>query len=419
MKRRDWIVYSTHAAAMLALPACGGGSGPAAASTPIPAPVGTETWALALDDITQTLQTRHIRPWGVVSQNDFLASAQTLRANLGSMTEPARVAAMMQLVARVADGHTTLSAWRWHAFLPLGFTQFSDGVFATGGSPAQARLARARVLSLGGTPIASALPRLSAYWPAENPQAARRWAELLLSSGTVLQHAGLAASTEAASLELELVSGISETVTLATSPDVSQNGPFSTAATPLDRKNPGLPYWFEVLAPTGALYLRYRQCTDGTRFASLATQLFAQLDQGSITRVVVDLRDNEGGDDSVWRPFTEGLRARARPGVAGRLAVITNRLTFSAGVDATLDMLALGALHVGEAPGQSPNFLGNVQALETRLPGMTLRYPTRVSTRVAGNPASLLPALAVERSAADHFAGRDPALEAALAATAT
>lgn len=182
-------------------------------------------------------------------------------------------------------------------------------------------------------------------------------------------------------------------------------------------QRPGTAFWFEWIKASRCLYLRYLDCRDAPGFAVFASQLFAALDSLPARCLVVDLRGNLGGDSSVWPPFLQGLAARAiRPGVTqpGGLRFITDRYTFSAAVDASIDLLQLQALHVGEAPGQSPNFLGIVVTRALTSLNVGMNYPTRISNRVPGDPASLVPAAGVLRSSSDYLAGRDPALARAM-----
>jgi hypothetical protein len=114
-------------------------------------------------------------------------------------------------------------------------------------------------------------------------------------------------------------------------------------------------------------------------------------------------------------PLIDGLAAR--PALAGRVFVIVGMHTFSSAViDAMQLVRRLHARLVGGPTAGAPSGYGEVGSFE--LPHAHLRV--QFSTRHFANPDfpgdALRPDLPVTVRAADWFAGRDPALDAILAA---
>ena len=138
----------------------------------------------------------------------------------------------------------------------------------------------------------------------------------------------------------------------------------------------------------------------------------------SVRRVVVDIRHNYGGETFASAPVLALLK---RPDLdrQGQLFVITGRNTFSA---ASLFAASLesetSAIFVGEPMGGSPNLYGDTT--DVPLPYSRLVLTIATQYFVGSTPDDLRltiePDIPAPLTAADFFAGRDPALAAILAA---
>ena len=98
-----------------------------------------------------------------------------------------------------------------------------------------------------------------------------------------------------------------------------------------------------------------------------------------------------------------------------RLFVLTGPGTFSSGLMAAIDLKALDAVLVGEAPGEKLNSYGEVRSFTLSNSKLIVQYSTkffRLSKDV--KIETLEPELKVKRTVADFLAGRDPVLEVAL-----
>ncbi|MBZ5729016.1 MAG: hypothetical protein LAP87_29075 [Acidobacteriia bacterium] len=81
---------------------------------------------------------------------------------------------------------------------------------------------------------------------------------------------------------------------------------------PYWRRNTGSAYWFTYLQSARTLYLAYNACQNipGLPFIAFAQQVFSTIDANGIGRLVVDVRNNPGGDSRVVQPLYDGIKAR-------------------------------------------------------------------------------------------------------------
>jgi len=407
-------------APLLALHGCGGRGAepqPGGEHLDIGLPGQPGIWQRELQSLVDLLIAYHPRPFAYLPRERFLEQSRTLMASLATASEERAYLGLMRLFSGLRDGHCILSfPWALSAgpsALPISVFAFEEGVFITGtedGRPELAGLAGAELLTYGGRPAAQALQTAASYLPAENALMALHYGAQALRSGLVLADAGLAAVPGQARLGLRRRDGTLVEQVIATGL-LKELEPAYIGPPARPAQSPALDFWAEWLGDS-VFYLRYRRCRDAAGFENLMREHLSLPRFPTVRRVVVDLRGNSGGDSRVIQPLVEGLR---QLGVRGsRIVVLSDRGTLSAAVDAILDLKTLGALHAGEAPGQRPNFNGNVRLVTTTSGRLSLNIPTTYQPRVAADPEQLTPDLARPLRYADWMAQRDTLLNEIL-----
>jgi hypothetical protein len=174
------------------------------------------------------------------------------------------------------------------------------------------------------------------------------------------------------------------------------------------------PFWWTVLDDSGTLVIQQNEVSGG--IADQTRAILARVGEGGISRVVLDLRNNGGGDNTTLLPLETLLRDPAvdRP---GRLFVLIGRNTFSAAANLATDLeVETSAIFVGEAMGGSPNLYGDTRRIDLPYGNQTVFMATRYWERSTPDDERITiePDLVSELSAADYFAGRDPALQTIL-----
>ncbi len=212
---------------------------------------------------------------------------------------------------------------------------------------------------------------------------------------------------------------------------VAPDSPFDNSATAEIASAPSLaridePFWTTVLdhpSPDGGqtLYLQYNEVVrqSGSRSINqLADDVDTTLSSGTITRLVVDLRDNPGGNDRTCSSLLRVLTTHpvlARPGA---LVVIIGRQTFSAAAlfAAELDKQT-NAVFIGEPTGGGPNVHANPRPLKLPNSGLVVEVSSRYFDLGGADDHrdAVVPDIAATSGLDDLLARRDPVLDAALA----
>lgn len=350
-----------------------------------------------------------------------------LDARLEKMTHAETVVAFQRLVAMADDDHTTtalgfdpMAAMRGY---PVRMAFFRDGLFVIAAAPEHATLIGSRVTRIGNVSADSALVLLSPYVSARNPSWTRARVTDLLVFGEALRVAGIAPSAASVTLVTELNGVERKTQLESTSgrphPRLPAPPDWSVARPLQPRFQPDGPLSFGMLAGTRALYARFDRVGNvgPLTFADWTRNLFALADSAKPDRLILDVRMNHGGDNTLLAPLIKGVTDRAWLNAPASLFVLTGRETVSAAQNfATRMQNQTRATFIGEPTGSAPNHFGDPRRIRLPRTNVSVFISTRAWQDAAADDTrdTLEPSIRVEPAFAEWLRGFDPALEAAL-----
>ncbi|MGQ0553842.1 MAG: hypothetical protein ACT4PU_11565 [Planctomycetota bacterium] len=384
-----------------------------------------EAWREDLAFLAQELPRRHARPFGVVSEERFRAAALELERRIPELDDAAVVIGLNRLTASIGDGHT---GFRLHSprlgfrVHPLWLMSFSDGIFVKGAVAPNLDGLNGRLVRIGALTVDEARARLAPLISRDNALGLLDEEGACLTRGEVLVAIGAAETPEQASFGVVDAQGHEHVLESRALPD-GERPPLAVSyaaggSAPFAERlrREGRPYAFARLEEGRTVYLQYNACRDADAFEAFCDEVFASIDAPRPERLIVDLRWNSGGDSAVSRALDRALSDR--PWLDNRLIALIGRGTFSSGMWAAIDLQAEhGAILVGEPTGGRPHAPGDVRTIVLPRSTLEVSVATRLwskgGARYAGE--ALEPDFLVSESSADHFAGRDPVLEAALA----
>jgi hypothetical protein len=391
-----------------------------------PASDRIEQWTEDALFLVEEIERRHPRPWFGCPREEFERSIDGFLSGVEGWSEERTRVEFLRLFARVAeqgrDGHTSLWPLGGET-LPLQLYSFVDGWWVVAARDAE--LVGTRVTSLGGVPVAEVAERLAPLLTRDNEWNLRDKLALALLSGQLL--AGVDVPVVEGALELGFQrGGKDESKRLVLQP----GGLPAVFARPALPMRPGLrwlehrdeAFRYEVLEGERVLYVQYNEVTardaNGRELASFAAEVARTFGERDLTRLVLDVRSNGGGNNGTFGPLIDVLKT-APFDRSGVLFALIGRHTFSAaGNFVTTLERETRAILIGEPTGGAPNQYGDAQAVD--LPNhkdLLVRVSTRYHEFSFADDPRLThePHLAVPLRSSDYFAGKDPVLAAALA----
>jgi len=377
----------------------------------------TARWRADLHVFANELPRRHANAYHAVSVAGFRQMVDTLDRSLPQLTDAEITVELMRIASSIGDSHTGVDTWyeRFHRY-PIRLSWVGKDLRVmevTGGAE---RSKGARLIRIGRTGIDEAYARVRTLATRETELGARNDSEFLFPRAEVLAALKLLPGTGTGSFTFEDDAGVTFTLNLRPiSAEASSAARWSRATSHLAlyEERSGQSYWTTRLDAGRVVYVKYNSCEDPARFERFTAGVLKAIDEPRTRRVIVDVRDNGGGDTGVLDPLSAGLKARGYGRRPGSLLVLTNRGTFSAAMWGANDLKELGGLLIGEASSQLVQFYGERRSFTLPHSGLVVSYAARFFA-LRDQQGLLVPDVAVTRSFRDLITGADPVLQAAI-----
>ncbi len=373
-------------------------------------------------------ETTHPRGREAAADPGWWSLADGLEREADSLDLGTYVARMYRLAAWFRDGHTTFYFSQLHGgpfdlALPMAARAFYDGLYVTQAADEALPVLGGRIVAVNDTPVEAVMRAFADIWPSNNPAWAHHDAGLLFANAGLLHGLGVArgGDDQAIAIQVKGADGSVRSERLkpragakpALAPVTREKSRIETWATTQSGGN-----WIHPLPEARAVYVAFDDLSVPIGDAmSFSHAVLAAAEEPTVERLILDLRRNGGGNNLLGEPLRHGLE-RSRLNHPGGLYVLAGPQTFSAAQNFCTRMERETATRfVGEPTGGAPNHYGDAghfKGAATGLEGGISTLPWFDS-----NPQDkrvwLAPDIPAPRLWADWIAGRDTALDAALA----
>jgi hypothetical protein len=410
-------------------------------------------WRHDIAYLARRLPQVHVNALTGVGGRAWFAAASRLETRGPQLSDGQVILGIMRLVALLHDDETVVAtADHLPLYLegprfPLGLQWIGNGLYVIAAPPAHRALLGSQLVAVANVPISHVLALLRPEIDHNNPGILAYWEPQNLISADLLSWLSVTHSLHTASYALRTSTGKRVTVRLTASralavpglittlratlrgrvvhvPNVSVDRLILTATgsaelahipLPMYQTNLADPYWMKVLPARHAVYLKYNSCLDTDGFQRLAARALTLLRRHPAFKLIIDLRDNAGGDTLPFQPLIDGIRAHPAINRRARIIGLVNRLT---GSSATFDAYELSsqtnAILIGQPAADPVDKYGNSNPF-LALPGsgIGVKYSTKTF-----DPQGIrmgVPDIYLAPTLRQILAGRDPVLQAALA----
>lgn len=388
-------------------------------------------WRGDVDTLLSILHRAHPDPYWGHSAAEFESAAIALKQELPSLSPARAMLELQRLLALTEDGHsgwTTLPESLRGRYLPMLFRRFEEGWFVITADTTLRPLFGKPIVTFAGHPVEEAIARVMPYLSGDNPLMKLDDAANLLRNVGVLHALGLVADlAEAVDVAVRERDGTETRVRVPVT-DASWVSPGWRDVNNL--LNPDVPeilansldgnYGCAWLPEDGTVYVMFSEIRDDPGAPSIAAffdSVYAFTRNAPADRLVLDLRENSGGNLDLVGPVIRGVIAMPEIDRPGRFFVLIGRDTFSAAMHLAVQLERYThAIFVGTPTGATPNHFGDTEVFT--LPASGLEIEVSVLYWQNSDPRDerpwITPDVPVTPSAADYLAVHDAALEAAL-----
>jgi hypothetical protein len=380
------------------------------------------------DFLLSTLIRRHPDPFYRISEQALRRYCQVLSVRAEELAPAERLTRLLAIPALLGDGHTGFRGLNGPGGirqlltrLPIDLYWYHDGLHIRAAHPGWSQLTGARVLRLAGTSGAVLLDAFLPLVSRENNWRGLEMAPQLMSRPELLYGLGIGDDPTEVICDVEVGGAARRMALPALAPPGAEPDNWVSAVSTgkpstLDRW-PGNLAAMPLPGDDRVTVLKYdsvRDDEDGT-LAGKFEAAFHRLDTTGGRGLVVDLRNNGGGNNRLNWPLINGIKARPGINQPGRLFALVGRRTFSAAMHCAVYLENhTNCIFAGEPTGNSPNHFGD--AVDYELPN------TRLAVRVSSlwwqeslpydDRPSITPQHHVEYTAADYARGHDAGLAA-------
>jgi hypothetical protein len=350
--------------------------------------VGLVPASAPADDVqlaAQHLREDHPNLFHDLAPARFDTAVADLASNAESLDEDELLVGLMRLAALpgVRDGHTGIFPLNpanqrvLHAY-PIRMYTFSDGTYVVG-QAGGSDLLRAKVVAVNGRPLDDVLAAVKPLVPHDNDSTLTLRATTYLNTPEVLHGLGLVPDVGPVTFTFErdgrrfesqlqplTVADYGRGIGDLVHPLIPQG---ITGTVPPFVARRGERLWTTTLKGGRVFYVGYNEILGSTWTAS--RRLLRAAKARRLRAVIVDLRNNGGGDNHTYVYLRDALQRVSR---TKRVVVLLSRTTFSAAENFATELEGVARpVFVGEPSGGSPNLYGDT--VNTLLPasGVQLR----------------------------------------------
>lgn len=381
-----------------------------------------EEWLYDIDFLREQVVMLHADPDHHTHAAELENMLSSLSTDVPNLSDEQVTARIDLFIGALGAGHDLF--WPVYpdrgAMLPfaLKIYLFTDGIYIIDAYDPE--LIGSRIDLFGETPAATAYEIVANAFPGDNDMEARWMGVRHLTQAYTLEALGIIDDAEIATLTVTDKTGAQRIITperrgftsmspaLKAPPDVS---------VPLYLSRMEENYWTQQLDDLSALYVQLKNVAnvEDESIAEFAERMSREAAGPDIRNLILDLRHSPGGNGYLTPPLLRKLIHFEASSVENRLFVIIGRNTFSASHNLITDLDWIAEpIFVGEPSGSRPNTLsesGNFVLPFSRLSGY-LSSQFHQQSWPEDHRIWIAPDLPVGLSSKDHFAGRDPALEA-------
>jgi len=324
-KITTWVVSIVFVLLTLTFVAIKGGYMPTPSflmKQPAPPPTPAESrdgrWQQDVEYLGSQLPYLHINPYFKISEADFQSNVSQLSTEISNLNDEQIIVRMMQIIASIGDGHTRSypdADPLNYPSLPLEMRWFDDGLIVIDASLEYEQALGAKVVEVGGLSIDEVNEAVKTLIAADNDMEIINTSPAYIAMPALLYGLNLIPQKDSVTFTFEPQDGSSFDLELhPVSEAESLTSIYEKLGVPRplyeqDRKSF---YWVQYNPDTNIVYVQYNVCAEDKSkpFESFKEEVFSLVDGHPNSRLVLDLRFNGGGNESVLSPFTKAIKTR-------------------------------------------------------------------------------------------------------------
>ncbi|GCD12195.1 S41 family peptidase [Clostridium tagluense] len=379
-------------------------------------------WLEDINFLCRELSLKHKNLFFQKNKEDFFKEIESLKTDIESLSNYEIKLEIAKIVASMGDAHTYVPL-NVNLLLPLELYWFADGIYVIVAPQQYKEILYRKIIKINNIDIEEVINILSSIISYENETYLKSQLPKYLPAIELLYDLGLVNDIDILELTFEDENKKERTLEIESMPlgewkelyNLINNDLMYSTNLPLYRRNSHKNYWFEYIDASSIVYFKYDACKDmpPKDVVTFCSELISFIEAHIVEKLIIDLRNNFGGNSSLLNPFIEYIINCDKINKTGNLFIIIGRETFSS---ALLNSFFLkentSAIFLGEPTGGKPNCYGEVQRFILKNSGLTVCYSTEYYKIIEDDTLlSLLPDVNIDFTIQNYINNEDPCFE--------
>ncbi|WP_286266367.1 S41 family peptidase [Thalassotalea atypica] len=374
-----------------------------------------KSWQDDLEFYSQHLSEKHIDLYHTISKQNFNKDISQLKSSLSSLTKNQLLVELMKLTHKIGDGHTSFPLWgaKLKSF-PIQLKMIMGKLYVIKATKDFKHLLGARLEKINNKNADEIYRSFSQLTPfSENQYSTQVRAAQYIPKAELLNGLGIINDTFQARftfiigkelIEQQLTPSYSNEYTAELS--YLNNSMFSIE----EKLNEDL--WFGSLNDKKVVYFKFRRYTSISKMESLGEDLLSFIKKNKSKKLIIDLRDNYGGDFFVGLKLAQLLVLADSIDWKSGVYVLIDNATFSAAMsNAAQFSQLLNAKLIGEPTGAKPSGYQDMGQFVLPNSNLEVTYSKRLYHFTSDIKDALYPDINIGVSIDDYISKQDPQLK--------
>jgi hypothetical protein len=311
-----------------------------------------------IKELQKKLEEIHPNPYKYISQKDFRTLLTKNTESVNNLQDLGLT--IMTILAKLNDGHTYLDlsyeVFGTNSFM-FKFRFLNDGYYLIKSSETLSDYLGSKLIGINDHTIQDIETSFATIIPQENETSLRYYLPSKLMEPVILESLNI---KDGKSIKLKLEKE-GRTVSVDIEPEDCKNKMVS-----ISERIPNIAntitvqdtYWFEEIANLSAFYFQFNECIEKEDLT--ITEIVEAFKKSNLPNLIIDLRNNKGGDSDVLNPLKRFLKKYKNK---YKVIVITGADTYSSAIINLLELSNLpSTISVGEVPHGNPTHYGEVES---------------------------------------------------------
>ena len=332
------------------------------------------------------------------------------------------VATLMSVIGLFNDGHSFLPPFQVYnrsKCFPLAGHYFDDGYYILKAADEYTELKNKKLVAINNLPVNKIFEQINQLTGPESSHHAKARVGNYLFSATTLYALDIIPNKKYAIITYLDQNNQEHTCQVSSTPFTNW---FFWAFKPMVNPFPVLNNIrkpnFELTIKNDIVWLELNlieNIDDSATIKTLAETLHTHLATKAVTKVIIDLRNNLGGNNQLYRPIIEAITKHSRINQKENLFVLTSSKTFSAGINFLDELMhETNATVIGKPTAAGSTHYGDAQFIRLPHSGIFFFLSTKqwTSNHVLDTTNTIHPHIQVAFNMTDYLNGEDPWLKA-------